>query len=68
MNAINHIKVMENNHIKLILNGLNGNSGIFPFLQQDLVVTNRFHSFVAIVLPSIGLVKHATFPYNMEAS
>ena len=59
---------MENNHIKLILNGSNGSSGRFPFLQRDLVVTTRFHSHVAIVLPSIGLVKRATFPYNMEAS
>ena len=59
---------MENNHIKLILNGSNGSSGIFPFLQRDLVVSTRFHSHVAIVFPSIGLMKHVTFPYNMATS
>ena len=68
MNAINHIKLMENNHIKVILNGSNGNSGTFHFFQRDLVLTTRFHSFVAIVLPSIGLVKCVTFPYTMTAS
>ena len=59
---------MENNHIKLILNGSNGSSGIFPFLQRDLVVSTRFHSHVAIVLPSIGLVKCVTLPYTMTGS